>query len=239
MKAANKRGIVITNTPGVLTEAVAEHTVAFMLACASRVVEGDMFVRAKMFKRWEPLLLLGTNLRGKTLGIAGAGRIGSRVAHIAHKGFGMDIIYYDLQKNTNLEEMCNASFFSSLDEVIERSDVFSLHLPHTPQTAGIINEKRIALFSHDAIFVNTARGSLVDEAALADALSEKRLNSAALDVFENEPKVHPRLRKLPNVVLTPHIASASKSARNAMAILVAENILNVLSGKPPKTPVIV
>ena len=235
---ANRRGIIVTNTPGVLTEAVAEHTVAFMLACASRVVEGDMYARAGMFRQWEPLLFLGVSLKDKTLGIAGAGRIGARVAEIAHRAFGMKILYHDVRQSEWLEKECDAIFYNAIDEVIRRSDVFSLHLPLNPQTTHIINKQRIASLRSDAIFVNTARGKLVDEAALAEALAEKRIRAAALDVFENEPKIHPTLRKLPNVVLTPHIASASESARSAMAVLVAKNIIAVLNDNPPETPVV-
>ena len=229
IKEANKRGITVTNTPGVLTEAVAEHTVAFMLACASRVVEGDMFIRAKMFKQWEPLLLLGVTLKERTLGIAGAGRIGTRVAEIAHKGLNMNIAYYDIQKNKYLEKECGATFYESLDECIRQSNVLSVHLPLNDQTRGILNRERLSLLQSGTIFVNTSRGAVVDEDALADLLENGHIRAAALDVFENEPKVNPKLRKLSNTVLTPHIASASETARNAMATLAAKILLLFLT----------
>lgn len=238
VKEANTRGIIVTHTPGVLTEAVAEHTIAFMLACASRVVEGDMYTRSGKFKEWEPLLLLGISLKDKTLGIVGAGRIGTRVAEIAHKAFNMKIMYYDVRQSKYIEDECGARFYSAIDEIIHRSDVISLHLPLNSKTERIINEQRIAHMRSDSIFINTARGKLVDERALAEALYEKRIRAAALDVFENEPKIDSLLRKLPNVVLTPHIASANVSTRNAMAVLVVKNIIAVLDGKKPETPVV-
>ena len=232
VEEAKKRNIVITNTPGVLTETVAEHTFALILAVATRVVESDSFVRAKKFTGWEPQLLLGIDLHEKTLGILGAGRIGTRVAEIG-KAFGMRIIYYDLQKNDALEKKTDAAMYESPEEVLRNADVLSLHLPLNDATHHFLNEERLSLLRSNAIVVNTSRGPVIDEGALIAVLREKRIFGAGLDVFENEPTVPRALRALPNVILTPHTASASIRTRNKMAQIAAENVVAVLHGGQP------
>lgn len=226
---AKERGIVVTNTPGVLTETVAEHTFALIFAVATRVAEADAFVRARKFAGWEPELLLGVDLLGKTLGIIGAGRIGSRVAEIG-KAFGMEIVYHDMQKNTFLEEKTGAEYCGSPEEVLRRSAVVSIHLPLTDTTYHCIDERKLSLMQSDAILINTSRGPIIDEEALIAVLRQRKIFGAGLDVFEHEPKVPAALRKLPNVVLTPHTASASIGTRGKMAKIAAENVIAVLHG---------
>ena len=229
VQIAKERGITVTNTPGVLTETVAEHTFALIFAVATRVVEADAFVRAKKFTGWEPKLLLGIDLSGKTLGIIGAGRIGSRVAEIG-KAFGMNIVYHDVQKNSALEEKTGAEQCGSPEEVLRRSAVVSIHLPLNDMTHHYINAHTLSMMQSDAILVNTSRGAIIDEKALITALQKQKIFGAGLDVFENEPSVPTALRKLPNVVLTPHTASASIATRAKMAKMAAENVIAVLHG---------
>ena len=229
VEKAKERGIVVTNTPGVLTETVAEHTFALIFAVATRVAEADAFVRAQKFTGWEPELLLGVDLLGKTLGIIGAGRIGSRVAEIG-KAIGMEIIYHDMQENTLLEEKTSAEYCGSPEEVLRRSAVVSIHLPLTDATHHCIDADKLSLMQSDAILINTSRGPVIDEEALIDVLRQRKIFGAGLDVFEHEPKVPAALRKLPNVVLTPHTASASIATRGKMAKIAAENVIAVLHG---------
>lgn len=223
---AVKRGITFTNTPGVLTEAVAEHTVALLLAVSRKVVEGDRFVRAKKYKGWQVDLLLGQELRGKTLGIVGYGRIGSRVAGILDKGFGMNIVYYDEYRNEIAEK--NNARYVSFEDLLKLADVVSLHVPLLPTTTHLVGEKELRTMKRTAYLINTSRGAVVDEKALARVLKENGIAGAGIDVFEHEPKVDASLLKAQNAVLTPHIASASHEARIAMAELACQNIINVL-----------
>ena len=234
---ARKRGIAITNTPGVLTETVAEHTVALICTVATRIVEGDALVRANRFTGWEPELLLGRDLHGGMLGIVGAGRIGSRVAEILHRAFAMSVCYYDVRDNRELETSLGAVRYDEPEEVLRRSDVLSVHLPLTETTHHFINEKRLSYLKPTALLVNTSRGAVIDEAALTRALARGELFGAGLDVYEHEPAVSRALRKLSNVVLTPHIASASVATRNKMAEMAAKNIISVLHGGEPINPV--
>ena len=229
---AKERDIVITNTPGVLTNTVAEHTFGLILAAATRIVEADAFVRAKKFTGWQPDLFLGFDLMGKTLGILGAGRIGSRVAELG-MGFGMKIIYHDMRKNEDLEEKTGAVFSQGPEDVLREADVVSVHLPLNEQTHHFLDMRRLSFMKDSAILVNTSRGSVIDEEALTNALKERNIFAAALDVFEEEPSVSRALRSLPNVILTPHIASASVETRNKMAKIAAENIVAVLHGEKP------
>jgi len=229
--AAHARGMVVTNTPDVLTATVAEHTVALLLTVASRIAEGDRLIREGKFVGWEPMLLLGTDIKGKTLGLIGAGRIGSEVAGILHKGFGMDVIYSDVKKNEGLEAVCDAKFFSTHEEVLKEADVVSIHVPLLPATRHLINADRLALMKKNAILINTSRGPVVDELALADALKEGTIRGAGLDVFEFEPKVTPELLTLKNVVVNPHLASATEETRSKMAELAATNVIEVLAGR--------
>ncbi|MFZ2303260.1 MAG: D-glycerate dehydrogenase [Minisyncoccia bacterium] len=228
---AHERGMVVTNTPEVLTATVAEHTVALLLTVASRVAEGDRFIREGKFVGWEPMLLLGTDLKGKTLGLVGAGRIGSEVAGILHKGFGMKVVYYDMKKNEALEALCGAKYCATYEEAIAQADVVSIHVPLLPATHHLINTERLALMKKSAILINTSRGPVVDEIALVSALKNKTIRGAGLDVFEFEPKVTQELLTFENVVLNPHLASATEETRTKMAEMVATNIIEVLEGR--------
>ncbi|MBT6955484.1 MAG: D-glycerate dehydrogenase [Candidatus Jacksonbacteria bacterium] len=231
--AAIEAGIPVTNTPGVLTQSVAEHTAALAVALAKRVTESDNFTRKGSYKGWEPMLLLGTELKGKTFGVVGLGRIGSAVADIMHKGFGMDIVYFDIKKNKAFEKRLKASF-EGVPQLLKKSDIVSIHVPLLDSTHHLIGARQFRSMKKSALLVNTSRGPVVDEKALVTALKNKTIRGAALDVFEFEPKLTKGLAKLPNVILTPHTASATEEAREAMSLIAAENILAVLSGKKPK-----
>lgn len=231
LPAAHARGMVVTNTPGVLTSTVAEHTVALILTLASRIAEGDRFIREGKFVGWDPLLLLGTDIRGKTLGLLGAGRIGSEVAEMLHKGFGMKVMYCDMNENETLKTECSADFYSAHEDVLKEADIVSIHVPLLPTTKHLINAERLALMKKTALLVNTSRGPVVDELALVEALKNGTIRGAALDVFEFEPKVSEGLLTLPNVVLNPHLASATEETRTKMAEMVAANIIEVLEGR--------
>ena len=228
---ATKRGIFVTNTPGVLTETVADLAWALILAAARRIVEGDKFMRGGKFKGWAPMLLLGSDVYGKTLGIVGAGRIGQAVAKRA-KGFNMRILYYSRKRKENFEKECNAEYVD-LETLLREADFISLHTPLTPETYHMIGEKELKMMKSSAYLINTGRGKCVDEKALVKALKEGWIRGAALDVFENEPEIEPELKELENVVLTPHIGSASYETRSRMAVMVAENVLAALKGKIP------
>lgn len=237
LAAAKKRKIVVTNTPGVLTEAVAEHSFALLMAVARRIVESDGFLRGGKYKGWEAELLLGPQIEGKTLGILGLGRIGSRVAEIGAKGYKMKVIYYDRgQRNRDLEKEIGAEPVS-MRKILTASDFISLHVPLTRETRHMIGRQELASMKSTAILINTSRGPVVDEKALAQALRKKIIWGAGIDVFEFEPRVSAELKKLDNVIMTPHTASATREARDAMAVLAAKNIIAVLQGKKPLTPV--
>lgn len=236
-EAAKKRGVIVTNTPDVLTETVAEHTFALLISLASRITEGDRFMRAGKYVGWAPLLLLGTDIRGKILGILGTGRIGSRVAHMAARGFDMKVIYYDVVRNQKLEDDYGAKFYPSAEEVLREADIVSIHVPLLPTTRHLINKERLEIMKPTALLVNTSRGPVIDEAALVAALQDGVIAGAALDVFENEPKAAEGMAELENVIMTPHIASATLVARSAMAELAAKNIIEVLEGREPLNPV--
>jgi lactate dehydrogenase-like 2-hydroxyacid dehydrogenase len=230
---AKKRGITITNTPGALTEAVAEHTIALMFSVVRRIPEGDQFIRKGKFKGWGPELFLGEELTGKTLGILGAGRIGSRVAEIASKGFGMSVIYYDIKRSEEFEKATGATFRVTPEEVLKEADIVSIHVPLLPTTTHLMNAERLRLMKKTAYLINTSRGPVIDENALVETLKTGVIRGAALDVFENEPKIAKGLLKLPNVVLTPHTASATKSARDGMARIAAENLIAFFEKRTP------
>lgn len=237
LAAAKKRKIVVTNTPNVLTEAVAEHAFALLMAVSRRIAESDKFVRAGKFKAWEPELLLGRELAGKTLGILGLGRIGSRVAEIGALGYGMKVIYYDRGKrNRELDKKIGAQT-ASVRKILTSADFISLHVPLTRETHHLIGRQELASMKKTAVLINTSRGPVVDERALAWALKNHVIWGAGIDVFEFEPKITPQLKKLPNIIMTPHTASATQEARDAMAVLAAQNIIAVLDGKVPLTPV--
>lgn len=238
VQSAHARGIVVTNTPDVLTATVAEHTVALVLTLASRISEGDRFIREGKFVGWEPMLLLGTDIKGKTLGILGAGRIGSEVGRMLHNGFEMNVIYSDIKPNPALESACGATFCATPEDVLEKADVVSIHVPLLPTTKHLINTERLAFMKKTALLINTSRGPVVDELALVSALKNGVIRGAALDVFEFEPKVTQGLLELPNVVVNPHLASATEETRNKMAEMVAANIIEVLEGRTAINPVI-
>ena len=233
LEAAKKVGIMIANTPGVLTDTVAEHTFALMLAIAHRVAEADHFARAGKYHGWEPMMLLGTDLSYKTIGILGLGRIGSRVAYHAVKGFNAKAIYYDVKRNEEFEKEFSAEFCKTPEEVLKKADFVSIHVPLLPATRHLINAERLKMMKPSAYLVNTSRGPVIDEKALAEALQNKIIKGAAIDVFENEPAIEPALLKLDNIILTPHIASATEETRDKMAELAAENIIAALSGQTP------
>jgi len=227
---ARSRGIVVTNTPDVLTESVADFTWAMILAVTRRLSEGDRLIRRGEWKGWALDFMLGTELRGKQLGLVGFGRIARAVAARA-PAFGMRVVYSDLAAVAGPFESM------SLDRLLNTSDVVSLHVPLTPDTQHLIDKRALARMKRSAYLVNTARGPVVEEAALAWALQQRLIAGAALDVYENEPAAHPALLQLENVLLVPHLASATIETRTAMANLAVDNVAAVLAGRPPLTPV--
>lgn len=227
--AAAARGVIVTNTPDVLTEAVAEMTWALILGIARRIGEGDRLIRAGGWKGWALDFMLGTELRGKQLGIIGAGRIGRAVAAKA-PAFGMTVAFAGRGKPTGVPLV-------SVDALLVSSDVVSLHVPGTAETRHLINRRTLARMKRSALLVNTARGSAIDEEALAWALDERLIAGAALDVFDREPAVHPALLTHERVLLVPHLGSATRETRTAMAELAVRNVLSVLSGGDPLTAV--
>jgi len=230
---AEKRGITITNTPGVLTDTVAEHTVALILSITSRIAEGDRFTRAGKYDNWAPLLLLGTDLKGKTLGILGAGRIGQRVAHICSRGLGMKVCYYDIKQNEEFEKEYGATFKATPEEVLKEADVVTVHVPLLDSTKHLINKERLSMMKSSAYLVNSSRGPVIDEKALVEALQNNTIKGAALDVFEEEPVLAPGLVECENAVITPHIASATEETRGAMSEIAAQNIIAHFKGETP------
>ncbi len=234
--AAHRRGVVVTNTPDVLTETTADFAWALLMATARRVVEADRFARSGQWHRWQWDLLWGADVYGKTLGLVGFGRIGRAVARRA-LGFNMRVLYQDsVRADATVERELSVSR-QELEAVLREADFVSLHTPFLPETRHLMNERTLRLMKNSAILVNASRGPVVDEAALVRALQEGWIAGAGLDVFEEEPKIHPGLIPLTNVVLAPHIASASSDTRVAMATLAVRNCLAVLDGKPPLTPV--
>jgi len=230
LTAATTKKIVVTNTPGALEHAVAEHTFALMMAVTRRLVEADQFMRAGKYHAWNPSLFLGMELQGKTLGIVGLGRIGKGVAQRAVKGMGMSCIYYDVLRDLDFERTYGARFVS-LNSLLRTADVVSVHVPLLPSTRHLIGKKELRQMKPTAYLINTSRGQVLDEKALVLALRKKWIAGAGLDVFEFEPKLAVGLGRLKNVVLTPHIASATIEARTAMAVIAAKNMLAVLHGK--------
>ncbi len=228
---ATRRGILVTNTPGVLTDATADLTWALLMACARRIPESDRFMREGRFLGWGPTLMLGREVYGRTIGIVGLGDIGTAVARRA-RGFGMRVLYHNRRRNEEGEREEGAEYVS-LDDLLRNSDFVSLHVPLTPATRHFIGRREIGLMKKTTILLNVARGEVVDEEALIEALKAKRIASAGLDVFENEPRLNPDFARLENVVLTPHTGSATYESRNRMAIMAAENMLSGLKGKRP------
>ena len=235
VKAARERGIVVTNTPGVLDETTADVAFMLMLAAARRLGEGERLLRAGKWEWWGPKQLRGLDVWGKKLGILGMGRIGQAVARRA-RGFGMEILYHNRSRNQDAENELGARYLG-LEDLLGESDFVSIHTPLTDETRHLIGAEELERMKPEAVLVNTSRGPVVDEGALANALENGRIFAAGLDVYEEEPKVHPKLLELENVVLAPHIGSASMETRDRMATLAAENLRAVLLGEQPKTPV--
>lgn len=231
---AKKRNVAITNTPGVLTHTVAEHTIGLMLSLTSRITESDRFLRKGLYEGWAPMLFLGTDLKDKNFALLGAGRIGYDAALMAHHGFGMNVMYHDIKRSEELEQVTGAVYFDSLEAFLAAADVVSVHVPLLDSTRHLLNAERLALMKKTAYIINTARGPIIDEAALVAALQNGVIAGAGLDVFENEPALAPGLAELENVVITPHIASATHETRDKMAEVAAEAILDTLAGKEPQ-----
>lgn len=232
---AKKKNIVVTNTPDVLTDSTADMAIALTLACARNIFQGEELIRENKFLSWHPKLLLGMELKNKTFGILGAGRIGTAVA-IRAKAFGTRIIYFSTRKNEFLEKELKAKKVS-LNNLLKTSDFISINLPLNKKTYHLLDKEKFALMKKSSVIINTARGEIIDENALFDALKRKKIYGAGLDVFENEPKVNKNLLKLKNLIILPHIGSATFEARNEMAMLAAKNVVNVLEGKKPLTAV--
>jgi glyoxylate reductase len=234
--AASERGVLVTNTPGVLTDATADLAMALILMVTRRLGEGERAVRAGERWSWSMFFMLGHGLAGKTLGVIGLGAIGQATAARA-RAFGMEIAYTSRRPAPpEVEAALGGARALDLDRLLRTSDVVSIHCPLTPETRHLIDAERLALMSGTSYLVNTARGPIVDEAALADALQRRAIAGAALDVFEHEPEVHPNLLELDNVVLIPHLGSATIETRTAMALLAAENVIAVVRGEAPPTP---
>jgi glyoxylate reductase len=232
LEAATNKKIVVTNTPGVLTQTTADLTWALLMATAKRLVEADQFLRQGKFTEWQPLLLLGEEIFNATLGIIGAGRIGTAVAKRA-SGFDMEILYSDTQTNTFIEIEYKAKKVD-LETLFNASDYISLHVPLNKETFHLINQKRLKQMKPTAILINTSRGPVIDEKALKEALQNKWIGGAGLDVYEDEPKITPGLTNLPNAVLLPHIGSATNKTRTKMALMAAQNIVDLYKGKKPQ-----
>lgn len=233
VKAATERGIVVTNTPDVLTDTTADLTFALLMATARRLIEASYILRAGEWKTWSPMMLAGQDVYGATLGIIGMGRIGEAIAKRA-KGFDMKVIYHNRSRKTEAEERFGL-IYTAMDELLRTSDFVCIMTPYTPETHHLIGERELDLMKNSGILINTARGGIVDEQALYDALVTKRIWAAGLDVFEVEPvPLTHQLLTLPNVVTLPHIGSASIATRVGMAMLAADNVLRAVTGDTPK-----
>jgi lactate dehydrogenase-like 2-hydroxyacid dehydrogenase len=235
LEAARAKGLVVTNTPGVLTDATADIALLLMLAAARRGGEGERLVRSNGWKGWAPTHMMGVQLTGKTLGLIGYGRIAQATAKRAHHGFGMKILYQGPRRaSPEVEVESKAVYCATVEELLEKSDVVSLHCPGGPATRHLIDAKALSRMKPTAILINTARGTVVDADALADALKAKTIFAAGLDVYDGEPKVPDVLKGLDNVVLLPHLGSATIETRVAMGMRVVENLDAVFGGKPPR-----
>jgi hydroxypyruvate reductase 1 len=250
LSVSTKRGIPVGNTPGVLTEATAEMSVALTIAAARKIPQADVYMRSGQYEGWLPTLFLGELLTGRTVGVIGAGRIGAAYARTMVEGFKMNLVYFDIEANRDLENFVRdyAEFLSArgeapiqvsraadVEEVLETADVVSLHPPLNETTHHLMDERRLRLMKTNAILVNTARGPVIDEAGLVAHCKRNPTFRVGLDVFEAEPKMKPGLSTLENVVITPHIASATRWTREAMATLAASNVAGILRGWPVST----
>jgi lactate dehydrogenase-like 2-hydroxyacid dehydrogenase len=232
LKACSAHGVTATNTPGVLDAATADFTWALILATARRLTEAEAWLRAGEWKGWKLKQFLGADVHGATLGIVGMGRIGQAVAHRA-AGFDMTVLYYNRKRLApELERACSATY-APLDGLLARADIVTLHTPYAPETHHLIGARELSKMKPTAILIHAARGGVVDDTALVEALRQNRIAAAGMDVYENEPKFNPEFLKLKNVVLTPHIASATTSTRRNMALLAAKNLIAALNGKRP------
>jgi len=234
VEAAKRAGVVVTNTPDVLTDDTADIALALMLMVTRRLGEGERHVRAGEWAGWRPTHMLGTRLSGKTLGVVGLGRIGRAVARRAHHGFGMRVLYYDPPVPPEVAREVGAEPRDSLEAVLAESDVVSLHCPATPETRHLVNAERLRAMKRGAFLVNTARGDVVEEAALVEALSAGTIAGAGLDVFEREPQVAEALTRMENVVLLPHLGSATVETRVAMGERAIDNLVAFFEGRPPR-----
>jgi glyoxylate reductase len=232
VEACTRRKIVVTNTPGVLTDTTADLALALLLSVARRVVEGDAFVRDGRWERWEFGMMWGADVHHKTLGVWGFGRIGQAVARRG-RGFEMNILYHSRRRADPALEGDLAARFVDRETLLRESDFLSLHVPYEAGTQHLIGARELSLMRPSAFLINTARGKVVDEEALVEALKSKKIAGAGLDVFEHEPHLHPELPKLNNVVLLPHVGSATGETRLKMAALAAENLLAALAGRRP------
>ena len=237
VRYANEKNIAVTNTPEILTDATADLTVALVLACARRLREGERMMRKNEWTGWKPQQLLGLEMKNKTVGIVGAGRIGYAVAK-RMKSFGTKIIYFNRKNNLKFEKEFSAQRFS-LSALLKRADIVSVHLPLDKKTFHILNNDNLKLMKKNSVIVNSSRGEIIEEKSLIQLLKKKKIFAAGFDVYEGEPVINPELRKLDNVFLLPHIGSATVETRSAMAELCAKNIIKVLSGRKPVTPVYV
>lgn len=234
IKTATTKGIYVSNTPNDLEEATAEFALTTMLALAKKIIPAHNFTSQHSYKYWDPMAFLGSIVTGKTLGIIGFGRIGQSLAKMARNAFDMQILYYDIKRHDRAEAATGA-MFTALNTLLKNSDFVSLHTPLLPSTKHIIGAEELRQMKSTAFLVNTSRGPVINEAEVFKALKEKRIAGAALDVFENEPNFVPGLEKLDNVILTPHIASATKETRIEMARIAVDSVLDVLiNNKPPK-----
>ncbi len=238
-EAAKARGFAVSNTPDVLTDATADLAMTLLLMVARRTGEGERHLRAGQWSGWRPTHLLGTHVSGKTLGLVGMGRIARAVARRAHHGFGMKIIFHDpYPPSPDVAASLGAEPRAKLDQVLREADFVSLHCPATPETRHLMNRERLALMRADAFLINTARGDVVDEAALVDALTARKIAGAGLDVFEKEPQVTPALLTMENVVLLPHLGSATRETRVAMGMRALENLRLFFKGSPLRDRVV-
>jgi len=227
IEEARKRNISVSNTPGTSSMAVAEFTVGLILTLTNGINEGDRFIRKNQFKGWDSNIMAGTDLKGKIIGLIGAGQIGTEVAKMLHNGFGSKVIYSDIAPNVELEKIIGPAR-KTTEEILREADIVSLHVPLLSTTHHLINKEALASMKKTAFLINTSRGPVIDEKALLDALKNNVIRGAGIDVFEFEPKLTKGLTKLSNIVLTPHIASARQSARDMMAEIAVKNIISAL-----------
>ena len=232
MDAARKKGLIVTNTPDVLSDATAEIAILLMLGAARRASEGERMVRAKQWKDWSPTFMVGTQVTGKRFGVIGMGRVGQVTANLA-RGFGMEIHYYN-RKQLSADLECGATYHASVEDLLPHCDVLSIHCPATPETTGLLNAERLAMLPNDAIVVNTARGGVVNDDALIDALQSGKVYAAGLDVFNGEPdNIHKGYLQLENVFLLPHIGSATQETREGMGFRALDNLDAIFAGREP------